>query len=87
MSESQASEEGESSRELGDEAQTGDGAERQYNPEQLLEAEPETYTAEQLLMDEGLREKWMRQVQPDPSHFLRAKFYQQLEQRQAEVQP
>ncbi len=43
----------------------------------------EQLSADQLLQDPALTEMWMRQVQKDPSRFLRMKFYMQLEQQQA----
>jgi Ca-activated chloride channel family protein len=75
MSDSQKAE-GES-KELGDEPQTGDGAETKELPPQEIEQ----LTAEQLLLDPKLNEMWLRQVQKDPSQFLSQKFYMQLEKQ------
>ena len=66
-------EEGASSKELGDEPQTGDGAEKQLLKQQLIEQ----YTAEQLLLDPALNEMWLRQVQKNPARFLANKFQAQ----------
>ena len=74
LSASQKAEEGESIKELGDEPQTGDGAERE---EAAKEQEIEQLTAEQLLLDPSLNEMWLRQVQKNPAHFLSQKFYMQ----------
>jgi Ca-activated chloride channel homolog len=73
MSASQQPEAGEASSELGDEPQRADGAEKQ----ELLEFAPQQLTADQLLADEKLQEQWMKQVQQDPSRFLRIKFQMQ----------
>lgn len=75
LSESQQAEQGESSKELGDEPQAGDGAEREYAETQ----EVEQLTSEQLLLDPSLNEMWLRQVQKNPARFLSQKFYMQLE--------
>jgi Ca-activated chloride channel homolog len=74
MSESQKAENGDSSKELGDEPQTGDGAETKELPAQKIKQ----LTAEQLLLDPKLNEMWLKQVQKDPSRFLSQKFYMQL---------
>ncbi|WP_019027411.1 hypothetical protein [Colwellia piezophila] len=74
LSASQKPEEGESIKELGDEPQTGDGAEREEAPKQQEIAQ---LTAEQLLLDPNLNEMWLRQVQKNPAHFLSQKFYMQ----------
>jgi Ca-activated chloride channel family protein len=74
MSESQAPEDGESIKELGDEPQTGDGAEQNEAPK---EQEIEQLSAEQLLLDPSLNEMWLRQVQKNPANFLSQKFYMQ----------
>ena len=78
MSESQRAEQGESSKELGDEPQTGDGAERKDAQVQ----EVEQLTSEQLLLDDNLNEMWLRQVQKNPERFLSQKFYMQLKAAQ-----
>ncbi|KGJ89642.1 tetratricopeptide repeat protein [Colwellia psychrerythraea] len=76
LSASQAQEDGESIKELGDEPQTGDGAEREVAPK---EQEVEQLSAEQLLLDPSLNAMWLRQVQKNPAHFLSQKFYMQQE--------
>lgn len=75
MSEAQVAEEGESSRELGDQPLTAEGAER----DDAVPAVIEQYSAEELLNDPRLNEIWMRQVQADPALFLAVKFHMQLE--------
>lgn len=76
FSASQKSENSDSQRELGDEEpQTADGAER----EDFGQQEIQQFTAEDILLNEETNELWMRQVQKDPSLFLSAKFYMQLE--------
>ncbi|MFQ5346154.1 MAG: tetratricopeptide repeat protein [Mariprofundus sp.] len=76
LSASQQAEEGDSTRELGDdEPQTADGAERK----DAKQRKSTPLTADELLMDEALNELWMRQVQKDPSRFLSAKFHMQLQ--------
>ncbi len=76
LSASQKAEEGESIKELGDEPQTGDGAEREEAPK---EQEIEQLSAEQLLLDPNLNDMWLRQVQKNPANFLSRKFYMQQE--------
>lgn len=79
MSASQRAEQGESSKELGDEPQTGDGAKRKDGPVQEIEQ----LTSEQLLLDDNLNEMWLRQVQKNPERFLAQKFYMQLKAAQS----
>jgi Ca-activated chloride channel family protein len=76
LSASQKAEDGESIKELGDEPQTGDGAEREEAPKVQ---EIEQLTAEQLLLDPNLNDMWLRQVQKNPANFLSQKFYMQQE--------
>jgi len=77
LSASQKAENTDSTRDLpDDQPQTGDGAER----EDFIEQEIEQLSAEDILLDDSINELWMRQVQKDPSHFLRVKFHMQLEQ-------
>ncbi|WP_017222602.1 VWA domain-containing protein [Moritella dasanensis] len=76
MSESQTDNENEASKELGDQPQTSDGAEKMMREEQLIK---ESYNAEQLLQDEALSQAWMKRVQGDPERFLMTKFSQQLQ--------
>ena len=76
LSASQAQEDGESIKELGDEPQTGDGAEREVAPKKQ---EVEQLSAEQLLLDPSLNAMWLRQVQKNPANFLSQKFYMQQE--------
>lgn len=75
MSESQQAEEGDSPQELGDEPQTGDGADKQ---EARKQEEVEQYSAEELLLNPNLNEMWLRQVQKNPARFLAQKFQMQL---------
>lgn len=76
LSASQRAEQGEATKELGDEPQTGDGAERKEAPKQQ---KVEQLSAEQLLLDPSLNEMWLRQVQKNPANFLSQKFYMQQE--------
>ena len=76
LSASQQAEDGEAIKELGDEPQTGDGAEREVAPK---EQEIEQLSAEQLLLDPSLNDMWLRQVQKNPAYFLSQKFYMQQE--------
>lgn len=64
------------SRELGNEAQTGDGAEEQASAEETVK---ETMTAEQLLGSDDLANKWLKKVDEDPKFFLSRKFVLQLQ--------
>jgi len=73
LSESQKPEEGASSKELGDEPQIGDGAEKKEASKQ----EVEQLSAEQLLLDPAVNDMWLRQVQKDPARFLSQKFNMQ----------
>jgi len=73
LSESQKAEDGDSVKELGDEPQTGDGADKK----ELRKQKIEQLTAEQLLLDPELNEMWLRQVQKDPARFLAQKFHMQ----------
>jgi tetratricopeptide (TPR) repeat protein len=73
LSESQQPEAGDAPQELGDNAQTGDGAEKQEGRKQIVEQ----YDAQQLLLDPNLNAMWLRQVQKDPGLFLSNKFYMQ----------
>lgn len=82
ISASQKAEEGESIKELGDEPQTGDGAERKEAPKEL---EIEQLNAEQLLLDPSLNEMWLRQVQKNPANFLSQKFYMQQTLKKQQV--
>lgn len=76
MSESQTDNENEASKELGDQPQTSDGADKMVRKEQLIK---ESYNAEQLLQDDALNQAWMKRVQGDPERFLMTKFSQQLQ--------
>ena len=80
LSASQKAEEGESIKELGNEPQTGDGAERKEAPQKQ---EIEQFSAEQLLLDPSLNDMWLRQVKKNPANFLSQKFYMQQELRKA----
>ncbi|QFU23274.1 VWA domain-containing protein [Shewanella eurypsychrophilus] len=77
QSESQANTEDEPSQELGDEPQTGDGAEEKVAKE-FVQKTP--LTAQELLEDDTLNQVWMKRVQGDPKRFLSSKFRIQLEQ-------
>lgn len=79
QSESQANTEDETSTELGDEPQTGEGADEKVSGKMLIK---QTYTAEQLLADDALAQAWMKRVEGSPSRFLATKFRIQLNQRQ-----
>jgi len=81
LSASQQPEDGESIKELGDEPQTGDGAEKKEAPK---EQKIEQFSADQLLLDPALNAMWLRQVQKNPAHFLSQKFYMQQEIANAE---
>jgi len=76
MSKSQQPEEGESIRALGDEPQRADGAEKQEG----LPTQVQQLTAEQILADQQVQDLWMKQIQQDPSRFLKVKFQMQLNQ-------
>jgi len=77
LSASQKAENTDSTRDLpDDQPQTADGAER----EDFIEKKLEQLSAEDILLDDSINELWMRQVQKDPSQFLRIKFHMQLEQ-------
>lgn len=76
MSKSQQPEEGEAIRELGDEPQRADGAEK----EEGLPTKVQQLTAEQILADQQVQDLWMKQIQQDPSRFLSVKFQMQLNQ-------
>lgn len=79
MSQSQAgSAEGpEASKELGDQPQTGEGAEEQVSAQVM---EKETLNAEQILGSDELADKWLKKVDADPKSFLARKFMLQLQQ-------
>ena len=79
QSDSQANTEDETSTELGDEPQTGEGADEKVSAQLLIKP---TYTAEQLLADDALTQAWMKRVEGSPSRFLATKFRTQLNQRQ-----
>lgn len=79
QSESQANTEDETSTELGDEPQTGEGADEKISAQMLIK---QTYTAEQLLADDALTQAWMKRVEGSPSRFMATKFRTQLNQRQ-----
>lgn len=65
-----------SSKELGDNPQTSEGAEVEVDQAQL---QSESFTAEELMNDPDLNEKWMRRVGSDLEKLLKSKFYFQLE--------
>ncbi len=80
MSESQGkSAEGqqEISVELGEEQpKTGDGYQEQTSEELMTK---ESISAEELLNDQAVADKWLKRVEADPKYFLRAKFQIQLQ--------
>ncbi len=76
MSESQQPEMGEAINELGDAPKRAEGADKQ----EAFDTPIKQYSAEQLLADQQLQDLWMRQIQQDPSRFLRVKFQMQLDQ-------
>lgn len=81
LSEAQQAEQGESIKELGDEPQTGDGADKQEARQQEIEQ----LSSEQLLLDPKLNEMWLRQVQKDPASFLSQKFHFQYQTSQKSI--
>ncbi|TLU68076.1 hypothetical protein FE810_00215 [Thalassotalea litorea] len=82
ISESQQQENSDAPKELGDDPQTAEGAERNVSVEQL-----EQYSAEDILQDPELANMWLRQVQKDPAKFLAIKFAVQLQQGNATDRP
>lgn len=66
------------SRELGNEPQTGDGAEEQASAEETIK---EKMTAEQILGSDELANKWLKKVDADPKVFLSNKFMLQLQEQ------
>jgi Ca-activated chloride channel family protein len=80
LSASQKPEAGDAISELGDEPQRAEGADKK----ELLEFAPQQLSADQLLANERLQEQWMKQVQQDPSRFLRIKFQMQNDLGQVE---
>ena len=55
--------------------QTGDGADEQTSQENMLKQQ---LSAEQLLGDQALADKWLKRVEANPKQFLQAKFQLQL---------
>ncbi len=83
MSESQQSEGGEQSEELGDEPLRAEGAdEKSWEKKEI-----EQFSADQILSDQRIRDMWLRQIQQDPSVFLSIKFLMQLERGDAGETP
>jgi len=82
MSESQQPEDGDAPQELGDNAQTGEGAEKQGGRKQTVEQ----YDAQQLLLDPSLNAMWLRQVQKNPALFLSNKFHMQSQRNETDSQ-
>jgi len=74
MSESQRAEEGEASKELGDAPRRAEGADKHMNQDKEIKQ----FSAEEVLANKQIYDMWMRQVQQDPSRFLRVKFQMQL---------
>nr|WP_282604040.1 VWA domain-containing protein [Vibrio crassostreae] len=75
FSESQKNTENDASKELGDKPQTGEGADEMTSKDKMIQ---EKITADQLLQDESLNEKWMQRVQSNPEVFLSNKFTAQM---------
>ncbi|MEI8596130.1 hypothetical protein [Photobacterium sp. Hal280] len=69
----------EGSVELGDEPQTADGVDEQTTAQAVIQ---DKLTAEQLLGDEDIANKWLERVEADPKTFLRSKFSIQYQQAQ-----
>ncbi len=70
----------EESIELGDDQpQTGEGADEQTTQDKMV---VEQLSAEQILGDKALADKWLKRVEADPKQFLRSKFQIQLNQPQ-----
>jgi Ca-activated chloride channel family protein len=76
LSESQQPEAGEAIAELGDAPQRADGAQKADTVPKPMKQ----LTAQDILTDERVHNMWMRQIQQDPSRFLRVKFQMQLNQ-------
>jgi Ca-activated chloride channel family protein len=83
LSESQQSEGGDTSQELGDEPLRAEGAEK----EEFGQQEVQQLSADDILNNEAIREQWMRQIQQDPSVFLSLKFLMQLEREDSGESP
>lgn len=75
MSESQAGTEQEASTELGDNPQTAEGADEKTSAELMIK---ETLSADDILGNQELADKWLKRVEADPKYFLNAKFQIQL---------
>ncbi len=75
MSASQAGTEQDSSIELGDNPQTAEGADEQTSEEKMIK---ETLSAEDILGNQEMADKWLKRVESDPKDFLRVKFQIQL---------
>ncbi|MFY2507170.1 vWA domain-containing protein [Vibrio pectenicida] len=74
-SESQAGTENDASKELGDNPQTAEGADEKTSAELMIN---ETLSADEILADESIANKWIKGVEADPKYFLQAKFQIQL---------
>ncbi len=68
----------EQSTELGDKPQTADGAEERVTDDSKIS---ESYSADQILQDQEIADKWLKRVEADPKNFLRAKFQIQLNEQ------
>lgn len=75
MSESQAGTEPDSSTELGDNPQTAEGADEQTTADKMVK---EKLSADDILGNQEMADKWLKRVESDPKDFLRAKFQIQL---------
>lgn len=75
-SDDESSEGGEPDQDSGEDPSSSEGTEKEG------EVELEQYDADQLLQDPGLTDMWLRQIQRDPSEFLKTKFSLQVEQKE-----
>ncbi len=76
FSESQANTEKDVSKELGDDDPVAaEGADENVSEEQMIKKQ---ITADELLQDSDLADKWLQRVQSNPERFLRNKFKMQL---------
>ncbi len=75
ISKSQAGTEQDKSVELGDNPQTAEGVDEKVSGDQIVK---EVLKASEILGSQELADKWLKRVEADPKHFLRAKFQIQL---------
>lgn len=72
-----------SSRELGDKPETSDGAEVEVDKAQVVQEE---LSAEQIMNNTEMSEKWMKRVEGRLDSFLSSKFYYQLDDGKATLE-